>query len=235
MKLSIIFLAAGADALSMRTAWSAPRMTTAPKETAADGFNRRQALGVAASTVVSSFLTRSEPASAIGPVSMELSNIQYEADTCPPELKAGRIGGSFGGTVSKEVTQQCVKCTATLTNPTKNTLKDIAVFGFVLDEQAGASVIANNPDLRSDAGQFAQIATVPPGENEVSFYFVATIGKDNAGNLPKLTFRSLKGISYPGGARFEALSPCELDSLSDECDEQDEEDIAALRAKKMRY
>jgi hypothetical protein len=51
-------------------------------------------------------------------------------------------------------------------------------------------VIANNPDLRSDAGQFAQITTVPPGTTTVSFVFVATIGKDNDGKLPKLTFRS---------------------------------------------
>jgi hypothetical protein len=47
--------------------------------------------------------------------------------------------------------------------------------------------------------------------------------------------RSLKGISYPGGARFAALSPCELDSLSDACDEQSDEDRDAVRAKKMRY
>jgi len=222
----------------MTRTWTTPRMSASEKISpalAAAGLNRRQALGAATATLASSFLARANVASAIGPVSMELSNIEYAADTCPPELKAGRIGGSFGGTVTKEVTQQCVRVTATMTNPTKAPIKDIAVFGFVLDEQAGASVIANNPDLRSDAGQFAQIASVPPGENQVNFFFVATIGKDNAGKLPKLTFRSLKGISYPGGARFEALSPCELDSLSDACDEQDEDDIQALRQKKMRY
>jgi len=165
---------------------------------------------------------------------MELENISYEAVSCPPNF-AGKIGGSFGGTVSKTVTQQCVKVAATLTNPTKGPLKDVAVFGFVLDEKAGASVIANNPDLRSDSGQFAQIELVPPGTNQIEFTFVATIGKDIGTELPKLTFKGVKGISYPGGARFEALSPCELDSLSDECDDQDEEDIIALRQKKMRY
>ena len=44
------------------------------------------------------------------------------------------------------------------TNPSKTKIKDAGVFGFVSDEQAGASVIANNPDFRSDAGQFAQVS-----------------------------------------------------------------------------
>ena len=65
--------------------------------------------------------------------------------------------------------------------------------------KAGASVIANNPDLRSDSGQFAQIAEVPVGSSSAEFFFVATTGKDTGGKLPKLTFKSLKGISYPGG------------------------------------
>ncbi len=65
---------------------------------------------------------------------MELSDISYDATTCPPELKAGRIGGAFGGSASKEVTQQCVRISATMTNPTKAPLVNVAVFGFVLDE-----------------------------------------------------------------------------------------------------
>ena len=39
------------------------------------------------------------------------------------------------------------------------------MFGFVSDEQAGASVIANNPDFRSDAGQFAQVDFHAPTPN----------------------------------------------------------------------
>jgi hypothetical protein len=66
---------------------------------------------------------------------MALENLTYEATECPPELKAGRIGGAFGGTASKEVNQQCVKVQATITNPNKSVLNDVAVFGFVLDDQ----------------------------------------------------------------------------------------------------
>ena len=68
--------------------------------------------------------------------------------------------------------------TAKATNPTKKPLKDSAVFGFVSDEKAGASVIANNPDFRSDAGQFAQIDNIEPGQDvPVEFVFVGTFSK----------------------------------------------------------
>ncbi len=69
---------------------------------------------------------------------MSMVGATYEATECPAELKAGRIGGAFGGSASKQVTQQCVKVTAEITNPAKQTLKDVAVFGFVLDEQVRA-------------------------------------------------------------------------------------------------
>lgn len=84
---------------------------------------------------------------------MELTDVAYEAVTCPPDLAAGRIGGALGTASRKEIVQQCVRVTATATNPTKQALENVAVFGFVIDEQAGASVVPNNQDLRSDAGQ----------------------------------------------------------------------------------
>ena len=177
-------------------------------------------------------------AQAVGPVNLELDSIQYEETECPPELKAGRIGGAYGGSAAKNVEQACVKVKATVTNDGRGAkpLSRVAVFGFVIDPVTGASVIANNPDLRSDAGQFAQIDEIPVGTDvPISFIFVATIGKDQNGKLPELEFKSVRAISYPGGARFEALSPCELDSLSDECDEQSDDDREALRKKKMRY
>lgn len=131
--------------------------------------------------------------------------------------------------------QQCVRVKCSVNNPTKNPLKDTAVFGFVVDESSGASMIANNPDFRSDAGQFATIDRIPPGDNDIEFVFVATYSKKDQDTMPPITFKSLKAISYPGGARFQELSPCELDSLSDECDEVSDEDRQALKEKKMRY
>lgn len=170
---------------------------------------------------------------------MDLSGIKYEVTECPPELKEGRIGGSLTAGARKEVFQKCINVKAIATNPTKKPLKDAAVFGFVSDELAGASVIANNPDFRSDAGQFAQIDTIPPGEDvPVEFVFVGTFSKgDQKGSeeLPEITFRGVKAISYPGSARFVGLSPCELDSLSDECDAITQEERTAIKEKKMRY
>ena len=60
---------------------------------------------------------------------------------------------------------------ATAVSEAKNEIKDAAVFGYV-KTGTGDSAIANNPDFRSDAGQFATIDTVPPGENKIMFEFV---------------------------------------------------------------
>ena len=206
-------------------------MSIEQAEAGDSSLSRRQALGSVAATLASPLFV--EVADAIGPVSMDLSDITYAAVECPPQLKAGRVGGAFGGSASKGVLQQCLEVTATAYNPGKKPLVDAAVFGFVLNKEDGSSVIANNPDLRSDAGQFASIDEVPPGEKQIKFIFVATTPA--ADKFPPLDFKSVKAISYPGGARFAELSPCELDSLSPECDEVSDEDRQALKEKKMRY
>ena len=213
--------------------------TSSVAAAAAAPLDRRTALGqagAAGAAVIGMSLPRD--AEAIGPVNLDLENLKYSEVECPPDLAAGRIGGAFGGTAAKNVNQACVKVTATVQNSGRGAkkLSQVAVFGFVVDPVLGASVIANNPDMRSDAGQFAQIDEIGVGEDvPISFIFVATVGKDQNGKLPALEFRSVRAISYPGGARFEGLSPCELDSLSPECDEVSDEDRDALRKKKMRY
>jgi hypothetical protein len=53
----------------------------------------------------------------------------------------------------------------------------------------------------TDAGQFAIIPSIPPGKNRVEFQFVAAIDPKVALSDKKLTFESLKAISYPGGKR----------------------------------
>lgn len=45
-----------------------------------------------------------------------------------------------------------IQVTVTANNPTPKEIIDSAVFGFVYDEE-GTSVVANNPDGASDAGQ----------------------------------------------------------------------------------
>ena len=54
----------------------------------------------------------------------------------------------------------------------------MGVYGFVTDSDTGESVLANNPDLRTDAGQFAMIETVTPQDKTVVFDFVAAIPRD---------------------------------------------------------
>jgi hypothetical protein len=49
------------------------------------------------------------------------------------------------------------------------------VYGFVTDAITTESVLANNPDLSSDAGQFAMIESVKPGDKQVVFDFVAAV------------------------------------------------------------
>jgi hypothetical protein len=67
-------------------------------------------------------------------LTIELSNVQYAPADCPPGLDS-RIGGAFGGSVTKQVTQQCVKVSAHAKNPGKSPLSDVSVFGFVIDEE----------------------------------------------------------------------------------------------------
>ena len=54
----------------------------------------------------------------------------------------------------------------------------MGVYGFITDGDSGDSVLANNPDLSTDAGQFAMIESVKSTDNSVTFEFVAAIPKE---------------------------------------------------------
>ena len=167
---------------------------------------------------------------AFGPENIELADVAYE-DTGKRvgEICAGRPLKAPGEKVAKGLLPKCVLVTATATSKAKQSVKDAAVYGYVRTA-TGDSAIANNPDFRSDAGQFAMIKTVPPGSERVQFEFVAVIPDKDIGavegSLGKLTFDSLKAISYPGGARMATFTACELDSLSDGCDGEQEKSIS---------
>ena len=63
-------------------------------------------------------------------------------------------------------------------------------------------MLPNNPDFKSDAGQYAMIKSVPPGESKVTFQFVAAVVKNPAKEpIPGLTFFKTKAVSFPGGDR----------------------------------
>lgn len=58
----------------------------------------------------------------------------------------------------------CIQVEADVVNPEKTkSLKDVSVYGFVKEDAAGNSVLPNNPDFKSDSGQYAMIKLVPPG------------------------------------------------------------------------
>jgi hypothetical protein len=93
----------------------------------------------------------------------------------------------------------CIEVEAKLSNPKKDTFKDVAVYGFVKENTAGNSVLPNNPDFRSDAGQYAMIKSVPPGDGTVTYQFVAAVTTDPKKEpIPGLTFFNTKAISFPG-------------------------------------
>lgn len=165
------------------------------------------------------------PALAIGPQTIELSDLRYE-DTgkVVGDICAGRPLKVPGEKAAQGLLPKCVRVSAHTTNPGKKPAKDAGVFGYV-KTATGDSAIANNPDFRSDAGQFAMIPAVPAGDADVSFEFIAVI-PDSKSDLGQLKFESLKAISYPGGARMATFTECELDSLSDACDGEQEKFIS---------
>ena len=140
------------------------------------------------------------------------------------ESCAGRPLKPPGEKVAQGLLPKCVLVRATTTSKSKAAVKDAAVYGYV-KTATGDSAIANNPDFRSDAGQFAMIKTVEPGTVASELEFVA-VSPDSEGDLGALTFEGLKAVSYPGGARMATFTACELDSLSDACDEEQEKFIS---------
>jgi len=105
----------------------------------------------------------------------------------------------------------CVTVKADLEEPTPKDLEKVGVYGFVTDDSTGDSVLANNPDLNTDAGQFAMIESITPKEKSVEFEFVAAIPKDRdisqfENGIGPLSFESLRVVSFPGGQQYGCIS-----------------------------
>lgn len=112
----------------------------------------------------------------------------------------------------------CIEVDADVVNNGKNELNDVSVYGFIKEDAAGNSVLVNNPDFRSDAGQYAMIKSVKPGTSKVKFQFVAAFVQDpSKEQLPSLTFFKTKAISFPGGDKFKPLDECEIDPRASGC------------------
>ena len=158
---------------------SAEQAMRIPTAAAPAGLGRFVDLRVTlAAAALASSLSFSAPALAVGPENIALSVKSYEEVTCPETLAQGRAGGSLGAGASIGIAQKCVQVKAAAENNSDTAIPDAAVFGFVYNVQDGSSVVANNPDGRTDAGQFAMIDSVPKGKSEVDFIFVAQQNTD---------------------------------------------------------
>ncbi len=85
-------------------------------------------------------------------------------------------------------------------------LDKAGVYGYVDDELTSESVLANNPDGGTDAGQFAIIPSISTTDKQIEFEFIAAVPMEKdvsqfENGIGPLRFKSLRVISFPGGQR----------------------------------
>lgn len=160
---------------------------------------RRGFLAAAASAAASAAGTAGwpDPARAVGPVKVALEPTSYTARPCPPDKPIPGEKAMVG------MRGLCVTVEADMKERTPKELEKVGVYGFVRDGETGDSVLANNPDLSTDAGQFAMIETVRPEDRRVTFEFIAAVPRDRdlsgfENGIGPLDFSSLRLISFPG-------------------------------------
>ena len=86
------------------------------------------------------------PAQAVGPVKINLLNPTYSAVPCPKDKPIP------GEKAMKGMKGLCVTVDVDLEESPDKDLELVGVYGFVTDKATGESVLANNPDLSTDAG-----------------------------------------------------------------------------------
>mmetsp|Transcript_4268 Transcript_4268/g.6507 ORF Transcript_4268/g.6507 Transcript_4268/m.6507 type:complete len:239 (-) Transcript_4268:410-1126(-) len=197
--------------------------------------NRRAFLQTATflgiSTVAATTLNPEE-AEAVGPVKLKLVVKEYSARICPPDRPIP------GEKAMKGMRGLCVTVKADLAEVSPKDLEKVGVYGFVIDAVTGDSVLANNPDLSTDAGQFAMIESITPKTGGVEFEFIAAVPMEKdltkfENGIGQLNFESLRIISFPGGQQFGAVNPCEMNEFSDECEAWEEENGPYKKAEYM--
>lgn len=237
----LFFLAATSsnDALAFRPQGVSPR--TSLKLQAANnnnnnkGLSRRDVFATVASTAITASsvagvltsggldsISQPEPANAIGPIKINLSNPKYSAIPCPKDKPIP------GEKAMKGMKGLCVTVDVDLEDVAERDLDKIGVYGYVIDKGTGESVLANNPDLSTDAGQFAIIEKIKTTDKKTQFEFIAAVPREmdltsfEEGIAP-LSFKSLRVVSFPGGQQYGSIDPCEMNEFSDECAAWEEE------------
>lgn len=183
----------------------------------------RKAMGAAQAAVLVSSLVHVQPVNAFGPIDMKVTVKEYKQ----VELCNGQKPIMPGQKAMEGLFPVCLEVTADVSNPkATETLKDVSVYGFVKEAAAGNSVLPNNPDFSTDAGQYAMIKSVEPGDSTIKYQFVAAVSTDpKKEDIPKIEFMKTKATSFPGGKKFAPLSECEMDprSCTDGVVDEDEE------------
>ncbi|KAL7521971.1 hypothetical protein ACHAWX_006663 [Stephanocyclus meneghinianus] len=156
-------------------------------------------------------------ANAVGPIKINIVNPTYTAAPCPPSRPIP------GEKAMKGMRGLCVTVKAELEEMSPKDLEKVGVYGYVNDALSSESVLANNPDSGTDAGQFAMIESVSTKDKKIEFEFIAAVPMEKdvskfEDGIGPLEFKSLRIISFPGGQQFGAISPCEMNEFSDECE-----------------
>jgi len=100
----------------------------------------------AAGLASAGFATPPQPVQAVGPVKINLLNPTYTAKPCPKDKPIP------GEKAMKGMRGLCVTVNVDLEESPDKQLELAGIYGFVTDKESGESVLANNPDLSSDAG-----------------------------------------------------------------------------------
>jgi hypothetical protein len=112
------------------------------------------------------------PANAVGPTKINLLNPTYTATPCPKDKPIP------GEKAMKGMKGLCVTVKVDLEGQPEKELEKAGIYGFVTDKGTGESVLANNPDLSTDAGQFAMIESVKPTDKAIEFEFIAAVPRE---------------------------------------------------------
>jgi hypothetical protein len=133
---------------------------------------RDWAAGVTAASVGVLLGSNPQPAGAIGPIKINLLNPTYSAIPCPKDKPVPGEKAMMG------MKPMCVTVDVDLEESPEKPLDKIGVYGFVTDTATGESVLANNPDLSTDAGQFAMIPVVKTSDKKTQFEFIAAVPRN---------------------------------------------------------
>lgn len=161
-------------------------------------------------------------AEAIGPIKIDIIKPTYVAAPCPKDRPIP------GEKAMKGMRGLCVQVKAELAENSPKDLEKVGIYGYVDDALSSESVLANNPDSGTDAGQFAIIPEIKTTDKQIEFEFIAAVPMEKdiskfEDGIGPLSFKSLRIVSFPGGQQYGAISPCEMNEFSSECEDWEEE------------